>query len=53
MSAQVSGVSAPSDGITTGTSLDSSLTSVLVIASVPATSQVHHELIFCLSSTSL
>lgn len=51
-SAMVSGVFAPSDGITTGTVVHSSFTSVLVVASVSATSQVHHKLISCLLSTS-
>lgn len=35
-----------SDGITTGTSLDSSFTSVLMVASAPVVSQHHHNLIF-------
>lgn len=34
------------DGSATGTSLDSSFTSVLMVASVPVTSQAHHNLIF-------
>lgn len=40
-SARVSGVAAPIDGITTGTSLDSSFPSVLMVASVHVTFHVH------------
>lgn len=52
-SAQVSAVSAPSEGITTGTLLPSSFTSVLMVVSVSAPSQVHYTLNSCLLSATI